>query len=1091
MPGASPLVDQQQHEAFESDAASMSDREGVLSASSILDQYAYDTEPLSSSVPSNHDIGSYREPRRLDTQRPVEEAVPPESDAKHRRTDTVTLANISGSGVRPGDSRAESSQPRARDDAAFSTIGPTHSSFPQALSNQPSRQSSSDSLQDAYSMLKTGVGSPRATNHSTDQVAAAARSTDLDDAGSDGSHYDDDDSVERNVAEEKVGPEMVGAYRYVDSQAPGRRHSGGNEEFTNALDSPNVPRRRSSVYPISASRKSSSSQRSTLAGKASPNEQPTVATPTFSTHSHRREVSITGELPKPLNAAGAEPFPAADSTDESISPRLQAEMEKQMTMPTDSGRPRTLKEARALAKERAKQRKGAKGASDSVVSPPAAQNQDEDPVNLTEISGQSAHAPLSHVVTAGGEAREGVGEMSDLQAAVGEALENVSFTSSTATASSSATYMKPSPAKELVGEARLLEEMQPRSSPRQNHPDFDNESNTGASITSSAFDSARESPIPRSSFTNSRGFDPRAAAVADVSIDPADVARPQQQEKAEAPRAGVSSEPHVIKTSAVLGGTESSPSAQSTHPGQFVPHTLQAQQRLTAPNKIARLDVYGKTVRWPPAFDPSAIIEQRRLAPWERARSYAHYCNDLCTTSSGLQVWLEMVQRPAQRVTNVEAKGPSTTQHSRGDGTDHSGYASSVRSNMTFPMRGDGGRAKELISQPPSEATINESHVDHLPNNLPYPLLASKQAQQAQQPQPPAHLSHQHSASLRANLLSRQQSPQNEISSGNSSSNAMSADRQPSRNFFQNLGRRGSVRKTGGSGSMSISPLAAANSRNAALSPVVSAVRSKGISLPTSVSQPSFHAMQTETLPLSPPQISPTFAPTGASTQAQTQDSISPKMTFSASMANTRSSPMGPRPPGGSFNSSVVSRQDSQGNNADDQLSVSRLQAGGTPTETSARVTSAETAFRRGSSPKTLNASLPSLANNSGKSSLSYGSVRDGRRPSRVSAETPRGDHRATLSAGMHGSTGNRRPSSGSRRSSSTAATTTGAAASPAVPTSSAAEDEMLEKLSDVLPDADRATLLTYLRQAGGNDLVAIGDYLQDRSKREQSKYLR
>jgi uncharacterized protein YjaG (DUF416 family) len=39
--------------------------------------------------------------------------------------------------------------------------------------------------------------------------------------------------------------------------------------------------------------------------------------------------------------------------------------------------------------------------------------------------------------------------------------------------------------------------------------------------------------------------------------------------------------------------------------------------------------------------------------------------------------------------------------------------------------------------------------------------------------------------------------------------------------------------------------------------------------------------------------------------------------------------------------------------------------------------------------------------------------------------------------------------------------------------------EQTLEKLEDVLPDADRATLAVYLRKAGGNDLAAIGDYLQ------------
>lgn len=41
---------------------------------------------------------------------------------------------------------------------------------------------------------------------------------------------------------------------------------------------------------------------------------------------------------------------------------------------------------------------------------------------------------------------------------------------------------------------------------------------------------------------------------------------------------------------------------------------------------------------------------------------------------------------------------------------------------------------------------------------------------------------------------------------------------------------------------------------------------------------------------------------------------------------------------------------------------------------------------------------------------------------------------------------------------------------------------QALTKLGDVLPDADTQTLRYYLKKAKGNDLAAIGDYLQDQS---------
>lgn len=45
-----------------------------------------------------------------------------------------------------------------------------------------------------------------------------------------------------------------------------------------------------------------------------------------------------------------------------------------------------------------------------------------------------------------------------------------------------------------------------------------------------------------------------------------------------------------------------------------------------------------------------------------------------------------------------------------------------------------------------------------------------------------------------------------------------------------------------------------------------------------------------------------------------------------------------------------------------------------------------------------------------------------------------------------------------------------------------AAFQTALTKLGDILPDADEQTLRYYLKKAKGNDLAAIGDYLQDQS---------
>lgn len=124
-------------------------------------------------------------------------------------------------------------------------------------------------------------------------------------------------------------------------------------------------------------------------------------------------------------------------------------------------------------------------------------------------------------------------------------------------------------------------------------------------------------------------------------------------------------------------------------------------------------------------------------------------------------------------------------------------------------------------------------------------------------------------------------------------------------------------------------------------------------------------------------------------------------------------------------------------------------------------------------------------------SSVSLANLRDMRRPSQGSGAAE-GDATTKIApisglAGVRrGSNSLRRPGEGKfgkyplgSQQAMSAAPASGAASSNL----SAEESAALDKLSDVLPDADRTTLLKYLRRANGNDLVAIGDYLQDRSK--------
>uniref|UniRef100_V5GVM8 Uncharacterized protein n=1 Tax=Kalmanozyma brasiliensis (strain GHG001) TaxID=1365824 RepID=V5GVM8_KALBG len=135
------------------------------------------------------------------------------------------------------------------------------------------------------------------------------------------------------------------------------------------------------------------------------------------------------------------------------------------------------------------------------------------------------------------------------------------------------------------------------------------------------------------------------------------------------------------------------------------------QQRVIQPSVPDHIDIYGKTVPMPKAFASKAItVDKRRLSSWERARTYAQYTNELLHLETGLHLWMEVVQRPAARQAN---RGKPTDDwlasgtirsHVRNEGS----YADSIRSDMTFPMRGDGAKAKEIVSVLP---TMEESPV--------------------------------------------------------------------------------------------------------------------------------------------------------------------------------------------------------------------------------------------------------------------------------------------------------------------------------------------------------------------------------------------
>ncbi len=197
--------------------------------------------------------------------------------------------------------------------------------------------------------------------------------------------------------------------------------------------------------------------------------------------------------------------------------------------------------------------------------------------------------------------------------------------------------------------------------------------------------------------------------------------------------------PSVISSQSLATPPLGSPVQQ--RPAQAPPATQHA-----VPTLPQRLDVYGRTLPMPKAFISSNIIvDKKRNSSWERARTYAQFTNELLHLDTNLSLWMEVVQRPAMRQQNnrtnqskqnedwlTQGTLPRST-HVRGEGS----YADSVRSDMTFPMRGDGAKAKELVSVMP---TMPESPV-RAPANLPYPGVVPLQQTRSNSTQSFASLS--------------------------------------------------------------------------------------------------------------------------------------------------------------------------------------------------------------------------------------------------------------------------------------------------------------------------------------------------------------
>lgn len=453
----------------------------------------------------------------------------------------------------------------------------------------------------------------------------------------------------------------------------------------------------------------------------------------------------------------------------------------------DPDRPRTLKEARELAKARARaKREGSR----EITSPERAQVTTS--LDAVQSNPQPVRSNDSDYTDIGN------GTMDDLQAAVGNAMADLSFSSQTTASDhnlSTGTAMPPPSS----GKSSLL--LRPTS-------EFDEGRATSRASTDQSFNSAHEQPEASTShqdeaqpqpqagrMTHDRGQSSSGSGDTMLPSDsgghtegevnrlgmptPRDVSsswdnqqyvkggiRPAQSENKSA--MSLAQALSLYKAGDSSGGA--TPTAEAAPAAAVAPTLTTAQLREQAKASLAlsspsgpgqslgsyyqmmtsspvvtsetRLGIPGKTIPFPPAMNFGSVsYDKRKMPPWERARAYAELVNELACASTGLELWMQASQKPRAGPVRVSprADGPnngprfptsSSNDSSFGGGgtpglihpRDASG--ASARSDMTFPMRGDGARARDVtaILVDPSKP---ETMPGAVPSGIPYPTLVS------------------------------------------------------------------------------------------------------------------------------------------------------------------------------------------------------------------------------------------------------------------------------------------------------------------------------------------------------------------------------
>ncbi|TKY90571.1 hypothetical protein EX895_000569 [Sporisorium graminicola] len=1003
---------------------------------------------------------------------------------------------------------------------------------------------------------------------------------------SDGSHYDEDEVPDHDSFDQSADrtAEPSAARK---SNAANENDRDGEQVFTNALPSPPVPRRTSSVmqdtFNISPSpslgesmaRTASSTTRHAASRSGSgqlvadqiphrwssaefrddaPAKHPSrqAASPDRGPSSSQPSPTKGTLLPVVNEKAGLLAQGKAASSRSSHEPSLdeQIRLEKELLAETDASRPRTLKEARERAKLRRQQTDTASPPSTAAPTKEPSAAMSSNPrqgaslhvrdvassMNVTAVDDNGSRSsidskdrPLRNPKRVSN--REG--SLAADRRSLSERSAPSDYSHSSSGAEGAFTYDEPaalasrylSTAAEQDQQATSMDDLTDAVDSAMNDLSFGDGDETLSA--NEEFSTPMPPPKPQDDARPQIPTSlPSARSLASITgVLPNDATDAVRSSPLASPARFTT---HTPKSTFFPSGASHSlstpPLGSPVH--QRTAQVPSAPQQRSGPAVPSRIDVYGKTLPMPKAFASSGIIvDKKRKSSWERAGTYARYTNELLHLQTGLSLWMEAVQRPAMRQQQNSRPNQAKqtddwlaqgtlprSMHVRNEGS----YADSVRSDMTFPMRGDGAKAKEIVSIMP---TMAESSPVRSPINLPYPGVV------AQQQQPPRSNSTQSFVSVPASLSNA------DSLAGVGNSSRGSGLGGGGNRFFGGLGRKGSKRTQPSAPVPSVpaaSPLSSAaaavggsraylanNRASRGTSPGAPGGAAAGVASGyLSSARQSTDTFETSHSSQSRPE-SPATGPvrvSGLGLGGSSGEVVSSPLASSStgrldSVAETKvnsalrstpiapgasgttglRAPLGPRAP----NSNPRHPQDmSRIGSGHSQTAGSTGAAPITPVTPVTPITPITGAF--GSGPTFVSRlGGGSFSSSAGGGHTSRSPGREGysspdflpvptRRTSDLSGLSPASP--PLSSATSHDAASSPRLGAGLRSSFSYGSVRDRIRRGSDTGTDDEAFQAALTKLGDILPDADEQTLRYYLKKAKGNDLTAIGDYLQDQS---------